>query len=313
MFSSQRDKNMVKKEDPQKKRLKKELEHLEKTYKSGIMKKSEFMKGKERVEKKIKDIDERKKLEEKKKKIVHDILNQPKPSKKPVVKKATVKTKPKKVSQKPKEPKPTVVKIQETNNREDIGIDDFEEDSGIWKFALVVLLIFLAVLLYIKWTSAPDYQASVILTEYSDFACSHCADSQVVLNQIEEAYGSQIEFKFKHFPREDINPGTLLAAQAAECANDQGKFWEYHDMLFANQNFLEQPALEQYAIDLGLDYAQFVVCLDSEEKLDIILHEKEHAEDLGIQYSPSFMINDKLIVGAHSFEVFKEVIDAELK
>ncbi len=305
----------------QSKRLKKELEHLEKTYKAGIMDKEEFMKGKERIEKKITDVAEKRKLEEKKKKIVSDILNKEKPkktkttvkAKKPVKKKKVPgKIEKKKVQKKEikKEEKKIIIEPKE-NNKFDIYADDFDEPSSTWKFALVILIILLSVLLYVKWSTPGIGPTNIVITEYSDYECSYCADVQETLKQIEDEYGSAVEFRFRHFPL-DNHPNALLAAQAAECANDQGYFWEYHEVLFENTESLERNNLEQYALDIGLNYDLFILCLDSEAKLSQVLEEKEQGEKLGVEWPPTFFVNNQMIVGAHSYDVFKEVIDEEL-
>ncbi len=104
------------------------------------------------------------------------------------------------------------------------------------------------------------------------------------------------------------------AAEASECANDQNKFWEYHDKLFASQNGENQGAfskdnLKKFAADLGLDTQSFNECLDSGKYTDFVKQESSLARQIGVQSTPSFVVNGKAIVGAETFDTFKQMFD----
>ena len=103
-----------------------------------------------------------------------------------------------------------------------------------------------------------------------------------------------------------------MAAEAGQCANEQGKFWPYHDRLFANQQKLSVPDLKQHAAELGLDAAKFNACLDSHKYLPVVEADIKMGNDAGVNGTPAFFINGRMISGAQPFEAFKRIIDEEL-
>ena len=118
---------------------------------------------------------------------------------------------------------------------------------------------------------------------------------------------------WKDFPLTSIHPQAVKASEAAHCAGDQGKYWEYHDALFANQRALQVDQLKKYAADLGLDAATFGSCLDSGKHADRVQQGLQEATQLGLSSTPSIFINGRLLAGAHPFETFKAIIDEELQ
>jgi protein-disulfide isomerase len=120
---------------------------------------------------------------------------------------------------------------------------------------------------------------------------------------------------YVHFPF--LGPESQWAAEASECAADQGAFWEYHDFLYANQNgenkgTFNQENLKQFAGQLGLDEDAFSQCFDSGKYTDIVKQEKQMAQQLGVQSTPTFVINGVPVVGAQPFENFQQVIESIL-
>ncbi len=108
----------------------------------------------------------------------------------------------------------------------------------------------------------------------------------------------------------------MWAAEAAECANDQGKFWEYHDKLFAsqkgeNQGTFAKDNLKKFAADLGLDTTKFNTCLDSDQYSSVVTGDTQMAGSLGVQSTPTFLVNTEGVVGAQPFATFSQIIDAE--
>ncbi|MFQ5886548.1 MAG: DsbA family protein [Anaerolineae bacterium] len=167
---------------------------------------------------------------------------------------------------------------------------------------------------------SPD--ALVTIIEYSEYQCPFCARFvQETLPLIEENYVAtgKVRLIFRNFP---VHQQAVIAAGAAICAQEQGKFWEMHDTLFAQQS--EWPGnadfmdlFEGYAQDIGLDTEQFTSCLIPEEGkdpewLDKLRKDFEAGQEAGVQGTPSFFINDQLIVGAQPFEEFQRVIEEEL-
>jgi len=110
-----------------------------------------------------------------------------------------------------------------------------------------------------------------------------------------------------------IHPYAFKASEAAHCAGDQGKYWELHDRMFANQRALEVDAIKKTAADLGLDAAAFGSCLDSGKYADRVRAGVEDGTNLGVSSTPSIFINGRLLSGAQPFEAFQAVIDDELQ
>lgn len=150
------------------------------------------------------------------------------------------------------------------------------------------------------------------IVEYSDFQCPFCTRAVPTVKQIKETYGDKVEVVYKHFPLESIHPDAMGAAIASECARDQGKFWEYHDKLFANQGALGIENLKTYAKDLGLDTAKFNDCLDNKKTEARVQADIAEASSRGLRGTPSFWIKDELVVGALPFETFQQKIDEKL-
>jgi protein-disulfide isomerase len=161
--------------------------------------------------------------------------------------------------------------------------------------------------------------AKVTIVEFSDFQCPYCGNFAVqTLPQILSTYSSSVRFVFVNFPLTQIHENAQKAAEAAECANEQGAFWQYHDILFQNQTALDVNSLKGYAATLTLDTAKFNDCLDSGKmtsavQADIQLGQKAF-QDAGLTRigTPAFFINGNYISGAQPFDVFKQAIDAAM-
>jgi protein-disulfide isomerase len=121
-------------------------------------------------------------------------------------------------------------------------------------------------------------------------------------------YGDRVKFVYKHLP---LNSASEPLSRSAYCAGRQGKFWEYHDLLFANPN-RNQTSLTDFAAGLGLDTKQFSACQKSDESLRAVRAQALQAKSLGIDGTPAFIINGKLTAGALSYEQFKAIIDSAL-
>ena len=156
--------------------------------------------------------------------------------------------------------------------------------------------------------------AKVTIIEFSDFQCGYCAKVQKTLHQLATAYPRQLKFVWKDFPLINLYPKTLDAAIAARCAQQQGKFWEYHDLLFTHQDSLSINNYRQWAKQLDLDQKQFEQCLNNNQKVfNLIKNDFQEATKLGISGTPYFYINDQEVLGSASFEDFKKIIDIELE
>lgn len=154
--------------------------------------------------------------------------------------------------------------------------------------------------------------ATVTIVEFSDFQCPYCKAAQATLKRISEEYGSRVRFVFRDLPLPDLHPQAPKAAEAARCAGEQGKFWEYHDVLFANQDKLQPPDLVRHAGELGLAAARFEECLSTSRHAPAVERDIADARSVGITSTPTFFVNGLLLSGAHPFETFKKLIDGEL-
>lgn len=165
-----------------------------------------------------------------------------------------------------------------------------------------------------------DKDAAVTIVEFSDFQCPFCkrAADGAVADFKDSTYFKEgkVNLVYKHFPLNSIHPYAQKAAEAAECANRQGMFWEYHDALFANQNSLTTSDLKQYASNLGLDTATFNECLDGNEAKSEVQKETTQAANAGGRGTPYFVvINTKTqktqtVSGAVPFSNIEAAINA---
>jgi predicted DsbA family dithiol-disulfide isomerase len=153
--------------------------------------------------------------------------------------------------------------------------------------------------------------APVTIVEFSDFQCPFCKRAQPTLAQLEKKYSGQVRFVYKDLPLREIHPQAQSAAEAAHCAEDQGKFWEYHEALFAAPEITE-ASLPEIASSLGLDALAFHQCLDSRKHQAQVDAGLAQAMEVGAGSTPTFFVNGILLRGAQPLESFSKVIDAEL-
>src|SRR3989338_277916 len=164
-----------------------------------------------------------------------------------------------------------------------------------------------------------DKNAKITIVEYSDFQCPFCerAYSGAIAQFKSSDYfkKGQVNLIYKHFPLTSIHPQAQKAAEAAECANRQGKFWEYHDKLFTNQQALDIQSLKNYAAQVGLNTATFNKCLDEGEAAAEVNKESQQAQGAGGQGKPYFVLINKdgetqAVSGAVPFSQFESAIQA---
>ena len=152
--------------------------------------------------------------------------------------------------------------------------------------------------------------AKVVIVEFSDFQCPFCARVSPTMKQIQEEYGDEVRIVFKHLPLQ-MHSRAAAAHSAAEAAHRQGKFWEMHDRIFANQGSMSPETYAEYAREIGLDMGRFgkdVASADVKKKVD---GDAAEAARLGVTGTPAFFINGRFLSGARPFDSFKEMIDAE--
>jgi protein-disulfide isomerase len=151
----------------------------------------------------------------------------------------------------------------------------------------------------------------VTVVEFADYECPYCQQVDPELKRIENEYAGKVAFTFKDAPM-PAHIHAHKAAEAAHCAGLQGKFWEYHDVLFANKQ-LDLTELKRYARQLKLDTASFDKCLDSGAQSGIVRRQIAEAQKLGLPGTPSIFVNGRLVSGAVTYEVLREVVDEELE
>jgi protein-disulfide isomerase len=154
--------------------------------------------------------------------------------------------------------------------------------------------------------------APVTIVEFSDFQCPFCKTATTTLKQVLDKYPGKVLLVFRDYPLVSLHPQAPKAHEAARCAADQAKFWEYHDVLFERSPKLTVPELKRYAQDLKLDATAFDQCLDSGKYTAEVDKDFQEGASLGITGTPSFFINGKQIVGAQPFAAFQKVVDGEL-
>ncbi|MBU1197836.1 DsbA family protein [Candidatus Micrarchaeota archaeon] len=169
----------------------------------------------------------------------------------------------------------------------------------------------------IKLEGRPSWgneNAPVTIVEYSDFQCPFCSR---FFTQTEAPLGEEyvntgkVRFVYKHFPLRSIHPNAQKASEATECAFDQGKFWEMHDIIFNNQNAIGVDALKGYAEELGLDIQRFNECLDSGEKEAIVEADLQEGLAHGVQGTPAFFVNNQFVSGAQPYTVFQQILASQ--
>lgn len=154
--------------------------------------------------------------------------------------------------------------------------------------------------------------APVTIVEFSDFNCGFCTRfATETLPKIQETYGDQIRYVYRDMPIIGGNV-SVESAIAAECAEDQGKFWEFHNLLFNNTQARSQEAYVNFATELGLDTDVFTECLSDKTKSDEVLLDLLDGQAQDIRGTPAFYVNGRFISGAQPFEVFQTVINNEL-
>jgi protein-disulfide isomerase len=154
--------------------------------------------------------------------------------------------------------------------------------------------------------------ALVTIVEFADFQCPYCRSAVATLEQVMTKYKDQVRLAFRDYPLRQIHPQAQRAAEGARCAGEQGKFWAYHDLLFANQEKLADADLRQDARSLGLNPEQFGACLDNGKYRAQIDSDLNEGMQAGVAGTPGFFINGVFLNGAQPPSAFESIIDAEL-
>jgi protein-disulfide isomerase len=153
--------------------------------------------------------------------------------------------------------------------------------------------------------------APVTIVEFSDFQCPYCASMSATLEAILRKYGSQVRLVYRHFPLA-IHKDAPRAGEAAACADEQGKFWAMHEIIFANARTLSPANLVKYARDAGLDLPRFEECLSSGRGAEKVRRDRAEGDKYGVSNTPTYFVNGRFLLGALPLEAFAAVLDEEL-
>ncbi len=154
--------------------------------------------------------------------------------------------------------------------------------------------------------------APVVIIEFSDYECPFCAQTVSLVRTILSDNAGKVKYVLRDFPLQTIHPHAFKAAEAANCAGEQGKFWEMHDLLFEKQAQLDTTSLKGYAARLQIDINQFEDCLDSGEYVDEIRHDIEEGKKYYVNGTPTFFVNGHRLAGP-SLEQLQQAIDLALE
>lgn len=161
--------------------------------------------------------------------------------------------------------------------------------------------------------------APITIVEFSDFECPYCKRwHEQTFKQLLNMYEGKIRFVYRDFPLHNIHPRAQIAAEAAECADDQGMYWPMHDILFNDQAAWSKTApnpvdrFKIYALQLGMDADELLNCIDRGTYTQEVQFDLRAGASYGITGTPAFIINGKLLSGAHPLETFQMVLDREL-
>ncbi len=157
-----------------------------------------------------------------------------------------------------------------------------------------------------------DPKAPVTIVEFADFSCPYCRQAEPTLDELLTKYPGKVKLSYRDFPLRQLHPQAQMAAEAARCAGEQGKFWEYHDLLFANPDKRSRDDLMSDASALKLDDKQFDSCLSSGRYKPQIEEDLQLGTRAGIVATPGFFINGTFLNGAQPAEAFEKIIDEEL-
>ncbi|MGZ6131372.1 MAG: thioredoxin domain-containing protein [Myxococcaceae bacterium] len=153
--------------------------------------------------------------------------------------------------------------------------------------------------------------APITIVEFSDFECPYCGAAHDTVEQVMSTYAGKVRLVYRQFPL-SFHPHAEKAAEASLCAADQGKFWEYHDVLFKNQKKLDPTDLKAFATEVGMDGQKFGQCLESGDKKKAVDADQQAGLAAGVGGTPAFFINGIFLNGALPIDEFKKVIDLEL-
>jgi len=199
------------------------------------------------------------------------------------------------------------------------GIQEKHKSGGSGKIVIAVVLILIIVggaYLFLNPPAKKEVKivevdhiegsGQIEIIEFSDFQCPACGAAYPEIKKFMEQYGDKVKFAYRHFPLPN-HQFAWKAGEASECADEQGKFWEFHNKLFENQKVLNVDAIKSYAEQIGLDTEKFNSCLDSGKMSSKVSAGLSEGQSLGVDSTPTFFINGEKYVGVQNFEKLKQI------
>ncbi|HFE46674.1 MAG TPA: DsbA family protein, partial [Nannocystis exedens] len=159
--------------------------------------------------------------------------------------------------------------------------------------------------------STGDLKGVVEVVEFSDFECPYCSRAADTVHELIKRYPTKVRFTFRHFPL-SFHANARPAAEYAQCAHEQGLFWPYHDLLFANQRELGTEKFDELAVTAGLDQTKLKECLASSRAGTHVATDLAKGQEVGVGGTPSFYINGRAFTGNPTVDGIAAAIDAEL-
>jgi protein-disulfide isomerase len=206
--------------------------------------------------------------------------------------------------------------------------------KGFWGVVVGIILVFIGIIAINSGGDKTDKSKSsksdvvlsqhikgkgttnVTLVEYGDYQCPYCQQYEATVEAVIAKYGDQIKFQFRNFPISSAHPNAFAAARAAEAADQQGKFWEMHDLLYATQNYQvwtretdPNVTFQRYAKLIGLNVAKFKTDFASSKVNNIINADLAEGTKLNVTGTPSFFLNGKKIEITNTIEAFEKIIN----
>lgn len=160
--------------------------------------------------------------------------------------------------------------------------------------------------------SRGEVDAPVTVVEFSDYQCPYCKRAEPLIEELLARYPDQVRFEYRHFPLESIHPRARPASEAAVCAGEQDRFWDYHRLVFEKAPALSDENLREYAAELELDTEAFDRCLEDGSARETVDADLEAGRGIGVSGTPSFFVNGIPVPGPRNIESFAELIDEEL-
>jgi len=157
-----------------------------------------------------------------------------------------------------------------------------------------------------------DPDAPITIIEFADFQCPFCNRIEPALKDVLAQYQGKVKLSYRDFPLSQIHPNAKIAAEASRCALDQGKYWEMHDAMVADQSKLDEAALVKTAVGLGMDHKSFESCLKSGKYEAAVQQDFQAGSDAGVNATPTFFINGEFLSGVQSDADFARIIDRQL-